>query len=181
MRTHTLALQAHPATPAGFGQALDVTLNAGSDGSLHFIYVLRGDLTDLEIPAAAPARRTDELWRRTCFEAFLRPAGQQGYLELNFSPSSEWAAYSFSGYRKDMAAATLAAHPSIVCEYDSQRLTLEARLTLTQPFAADVQLALCAVVRERSGRISYWALRHAPDKPDFHHEASFAATLDGAL
>jgi hypothetical protein len=181
MRTHTFDLRAHPATPAGFVQTLEVTLHAGSDGALHFIYSLQGDLSHLEIPAPATAQRKDELWRRTCFEAFLRPAGKQAYLELNFSPSTEWAAYSFNGYRKDMMAATLAPEPSIVCEHDSHRLTLETRLALGQPFEAHLQLALSAVLRERSGKISYWALRHAPDKPDFHHDASFAATLDGAL
>jgi hypothetical protein len=180
MRTHTFNLQAHPTTPAGFVQRLEVTLSAESDASLHFIYSLRGNLTDLDIPAAAAAQRTDELWRQTCFEAFLRPAGSQGYLELNFSPSSEWAAYSFSSYRKDMTSATLASQPAIVCEHDSQRLTLEARVTLAQLISTDVQLALSAVLRARSGKISYWALRHAPGKPDFHHDASFVATLHGA-
>ena len=37
----------------------------------------------------------------------------------------------------------------------------------------DLKLALTAVVEDGSGRLSYWALRHAPGKPDFHHPDGF--------
>ena len=33
------------------------------------------------IPAAAEPERTDELWKTTCFEAFLRPLGETSYRE----------------------------------------------------------------------------------------------------
>ena len=179
MRTHNFPLQAHSATPLALVQSLEVAVDDRGNGLLRFVYSLRGDLTDLEIPNMAPPQRTDGLWRRTCCEAFLRPAGRPSYLELNFSPSGEWAAYSFSAYRKDMTSAMLSADPSITCEHDAQHLTLTAEVGLVEPVAPRWELALSAVLRERSGKISYWALRHAPDKPDFHHDVSFAATLDG--
>ena len=34
-----------------------------------------------------------------------------------------------------------------------------------------------AVIEENDGRLSYWALRHAPGKPDFHHPEAFALEL----
>ena len=45
---------------------------------------------------------------------------------------------------------------------------------------ADVQwaLGLSAVLEEKDGTKSYWALAHpSGDKPDFHHPACFAARL----
>jgi hypothetical protein len=33
-------------------------------------------------------------------------------------------------------------------------------------------------VEDRSGSLSYWALRHAAGKPDFHHPDAFALELD---
>jgi hypothetical protein len=39
---------------------------------------------------------------------------------------------------------------------------------------------LCAVVAQTGGARSYWALRHARPKPDFHDAASFAVILPGA-
>jgi hypothetical protein len=34
------------------------------------------------------------------------------------------------------------------------------------------------VIEEIDGALSYWALRHAPGKPDFHHRDAFALELD---
>ena len=39
------------------------------------------------------------------------------------------------------------------------------------------QLGLTAVIEEEGGHRSYWALAHAPGKPDFHAPTCFAATL----
>jgi len=33
-------------------------------------------------------------------------------------------------------------------------------------------------VENAAGSKSYWALRHAPGKPDFHHADAFALQLD---
>jgi hypothetical protein len=34
-------------------------------------------------------------------------------------------------------------------------------------------LGLTAVVEEENGRLSYWALKHPPGKPDFHSPEGF--------
>jgi hypothetical protein len=47
------------------------------------------------------------------------------------------------------------------------------------PLRADARrLALSAVIEETSGALSYWALRHAAGKPDFHHADAFTHPLD---
>jgi hypothetical protein len=38
-------------------------------------------------------------------------------------------------------------------------------------------IALSAVIEEKDGTKSYWALKHPPGKPDFHHRDCFALTL----
>ena len=43
-----------------------------------------------------------------------------------------------------------------------------------------LRLALAAVVEEDDGRLSYWALQHAPGNPDFHHPEGFALELRAA-
>ena len=53
----------------------------------------------LRIPPPRAAARRDELWKHTCFEAFVAENAGDGYRELNFAPSGEWAMYSFTGYR----------------------------------------------------------------------------------
>ncbi len=42
----------------------------------------------------------------------------------------------------------------------------------------DWKLALSAVIEETDGTKSYWALRHPPGAPDFHHPDCFALTLE---
>jgi hypothetical protein len=43
-----------------------------------------------------------------------------------------------------------------------------------------LRLALAAVVEEDDGRLSYWALQHAPGNPDFHHPECFTLELRAA-
>jgi len=117
-------------------------------------------------PAARP-RFADGLWQHTCFEVFVARPGMPGYQEFNFSPSGEWAAYEFDGYRSGMSRLEL--KPRSVFD-GGMRVTIPLR-----PGA--MRLALSAVIEEAGGRLSYWALRHAPGKPDFHHPDAFALAL----
>ena len=43
--------------------------------------------------------------------------------------------------------------------------------------AGNTQIGLSAVLEEKDGTKSYWALRHPPGKPDFHHPDCFALEL----
>src|SRR5205807_335271 len=72
---------------------------------LQLRYRLNGRIGGLRLPAAAASTRGDELWRHTCFEAFVRASSHAAYYEFNFSPSTQWAAYAFSSYRNGMEAA----------------------------------------------------------------------------
>src|SRR5262249_27711317 len=136
----------------------------------------------LAIPGPAAPERTDELWRHTCFEAFLRPEPPDGaadaYAELNVAPSTQWAAYVFTGYREGMAPAPIVAS-AIELTQDAAGLVLAVRLNLaglSLP-AGPCRLALSAVIEETTGAKSYWALAHPPGRPDFHHRSSFACAL----
>jgi hypothetical protein len=40
--------------------------------------------------------------------------------------------------------------------------------------APHLRIALAAVIEDNNGSLSYWGLRHAPGKPDFHHPYGFA-------
>jgi hypothetical protein len=174
-----LALMAHPALPSDSVSGLAVDLERVAD-SLILRYVLTGDLARLAIPPCAAPDRTDELWRRTCFEAFLQPEPGKAYIELNFAPSTQWAAYRFTGYRDGMGPADIAA-PRIDLATTDTTLELAARLDLARLALppGPCRLALCAVIEQTDGTKSYWALAHPPGRPDFHHRSSFACSLPG--
>lgn len=126
----------------------------------------------LALPEPQEAARTDGLWQHTCFEAFVR-RGDNGYAEFNLAPSGQWAAYDFDSYRGGMRNREVLA-PKIAVESGPFEVVLTADLDVADLSGA---LVLSAVIEETDGTKSYWALAHAPRRPDFHHAACFAATL----
>jgi hypothetical protein len=127
------------------------------------------------IPQATEPARADELWRSTCFEAFLRPLGEENYREWNFAPSGQWATYEFSCYRENMAAADADLAPYIRMEDNFTWWALGA--TIAVPADTNWELGLSAVLEEKDGTKSYWALAHPGEKPDFHDPGCFVARL----
>jgi len=158
------ALERHPATPCAAVRGISVDVER-QDGCLHLTYTFEGATDRLRIPAPRAPRFVDGLWQHTCCELFVaRPGG--GYREFNFSPSGEWAAYEFDGYRTGRRA--IEARPDIVLRGKQLEVSLEEKAA---------RIGLSAVIEEQDGTISYWALRHAPGKPDFHHPDAFAMEL----
>lgn len=114
--------------------------------------------------------RADELWKTTCFEAFLSRAGDKGYWEFNFSPAKRrWNVYRFNGYRDPQPPRSSADFDLLEVSASPRRLkcVLNARFDLPK-----LDCSLTAVIRMESGT-QYLALTHAADKPDFHKRESF--------
>lgn len=164
----------HPAAGNSAVQSLAASCRRLSGpGVLLFSYRLEGDLGRLLIPPPATPARTDGLWRHTCLEAFVQSVGQAGYAEFNFSPATQWAAYGFEGYRAGMTGLALATPPQIAVQAGPNVLTLTARIVLPGQNAAPLRVGLTAVIEDRHEQSSWWALRHAGDRPDFHLAPSF--------
>jgi hypothetical protein len=174
-------LECHPATPRPPVRSLRVSLHREENGTLRLSYELEGHVARLRIPPLAAPRRTDDLWRHTCFEAFLAVEGGAGYRELNFSPSSQWAAYGFSGYREGMSRVEEAQPPRIAVRSSEYRLALEVHLAPAGfpelVSSSPLKLALTAVLEADDGTLSYWSAKHPPGKPDFHDAEGFVAVL----
>ena len=127
------------------------------------------------IPEPTEAERADDLWQTTCFEVFLRPLGEEAYREWNFAPSGQWAAYDFSSYREGRTEGEATA-PYIRMEDNLTWWALGA--TIAVPADTNWELGLSAILEEKDGTKSYWALAHPEgDKPDFHVADCFAARL----
>jgi hypothetical protein len=176
------ALSVHSASQAGAVGALDVTLSRPDPGELQLAYTVSGDIAQLRLPEPRPPVRADGLWRHTCFEAFVRRRGGAEYWEYNLSPSGAWAAYHFTGYREGMAPLLKGAPPQISLEAAADSITLTARIDIgwLARAAGDTPLeaALAAVIDDKAHVLSYWALAHPAEKPDFHHAGSFVVALD---
>jgi hypothetical protein len=166
----------HPEAPSSVVKFVSVAIQRQRRG-LHVQYVVEGDASRLVIPAPAKPYRTDGLWRGTCFELFVRE-GDQAYVEINLSPSGQWAAYRFGGYRGEAEPLGLDAPPLICFSREPFGLLLSALIAIELNGAGPIGLA--AVIEEKDGNKSYWALAHPPGPPDFHHDACFALELPAA-
>lgn len=171
METHSLIC--HPDSPSKSLRGVRVEFERAAE-RLWLRYTIDASPDDLTLPPPAAPHHKDGLWQTTCLEAFVRDSTGEGYAEFNFSPSSEWAAYRFSGYREGMEDLQMKSGPDIGLDASDSHFALEA----TIPFTAGPHwLALSAVIEEADGTKSYWALAHPPGKPDFHHPDCFALHL----
>jgi hypothetical protein len=168
-------------TPAGqsAGPVEKVTVEAERrDGNRLWVrYLVEAPLDDILIPGPAAPERTDLLWHHTCCEAFIRTPGTDPYIEFNFSPSSRWAAYSFDAFREGMADWPLETVPEIALDLGERWFALEAEATIPDVFDDDWLLQISVIVEAKDGTKSFWALRHKPGEPDFHHSDCFAMLL----
>jgi hypothetical protein len=165
-------LRLHPDSLCAAATRIEADITRPRTGSLILSYIVSGRISDLRFPPVVAAARADELWRHTCFEAFIRPSAGPAYCEFNFSPSTQWAAYQFSGYRSGMRVATEIIAPRIEARSNAATYTLQAALEFDE-LSSPLHLGLSAVLEETNGRKSYWALAHPPGKADFHHADCF--------
>jgi hypothetical protein len=178
------SLRLHPDSRCFAAARVEVAVARPRADRLVLYYTVTGKISDVRMPPVVPATRTDDLWQHTCFEAFVRASSGPAYYEFNFAPSTQWAAYRFSGYRSGMRAAEIRA-PQIEVRSGPDSYTLQAALELDR--APDLSrevswhLGLSALLEETSGDMSYWALAHPPGKPDFHHADSFTLEFSPAV
>jgi hypothetical protein len=175
------ALSLHPDSRCSAVRDLEIDALRPGPGGLLLRYVVSGDIAKLALPAVTTPKRTDELWRHTCFEAFIRPAPGEAYYEFNLAPSTQWAVYRFDGYRTGMREAVEIDAPQIEVKRAAERFTVQATLQWDESsdlgHAATWRLGLAAVLEEADGEKSYWALTHPFGKPDFHHADCFVLEL----
>lgn len=178
-----MQLVRHPASLGASDVSLQVDAARTEFGQIVVRFELRGAIDRLRIPA--PVRygsRLDDLWKTTCFEAFITSDGTS-YLELNVSPSNAWAAYAFADYRSEPEYPRIDA-PPIDVDSDSAALIVSVAVDLSEVaiLASDGpwRLNLTAVIEETDGTKSYWALAHTDGPPDFHDPACFVLELPAA-
>ena len=128
------------------------------------------------IPKSSEPWRADELWRTTCFEAFLMAEDGAGYREWNFAPTGNWAAYDFTGYREGMERAEVGAPPYIRMEDNFTWWAVGA--TIGVEADRKWRLGLCRRDRgEGRHQILLGARASRRNKPDFHDPGCFVARL----
>jgi hypothetical protein len=144
---------------------------------LDLLYTIAGEQGALLLPPRTVPARTDALWRTTCLELFVGGEGD-AYREFNFSPSGQWAAYAFGARRTEMTEFPMDIPPGIGVREEEDASFVSVQLPGVG--AAALRLGITAVIEEKDGTKSYWALRHGGNAPDFHDPDCFVAQLPPA-
>jgi hypothetical protein len=169
----------HPAAPPPAGVTVAVAVMRGRGGNVALCYRIQAPDGVLRMPAPATPGPMDGLWQHSCCEAFVAGDAAPGYTEFNFSPSGQWARYVFDDYRVRASHQGMPAwRPTMTFSEDGPERILKVTLEAALLPPANGRLALACVLEDAAGGLSYWALRHPHDRPDFHHRDGFALMLD---
>ncbi|MEB3219472.1 MAG: DOMON-like domain-containing protein [Nostocales cyanobacterium 94392] len=173
MRNHTFSLQPFepPKTDLQITGEI-IRLNH----TLTLNYALIGDLEQIEIPSVVDIpTRQDGLWETTCFEFFLGKYKSTHYWEFNLSPSGDWNVYRFERYREVMELENrVHSLPFyILRDYNALFMSLEFNMHCLTTIDKNFDVSITAVIKEKSGHTTYWALKHCGKQADFHLRDSF--------
>ncbi|MGD9763428.1 MAG: DOMON-like domain-containing protein [Candidatus Binatia bacterium] len=177
----TIRLLCHPSSRPAPVREIAVEVRRSVEG-LSVGYRLSADPRELRVPPLGPPGMTEGLWGHTCFEVFISAGDAPAYHELNLAPSLQWAVFAFDSYRAGRMLRDPALAPRIAVRAFGDRLELDAHIALASLSAAygraPLRIGLSAVVEAADGERSYWALRHVPGRPDFHHAGARALVVE---
>ena len=174
------ALTRHPSS-ASPASAIDAEITRTPE-SIALRFTVTGDIGQLALPELANPTRADELWKHSCFEAFIMPESGGGYSEFNLSPTGQWAAYHFKSHRSGMANIAEATDPGVGTRAFGDRFDLSATFDLRRlpNLEGAWKVGLSVILEDVAGVRSYWAVKHPENKLDFHHLDCFALRLPPA-
>lgn len=121
--------------------------------------------------------REDELWKTTCFEAFLNPVGQSLYYEFNFSLKPAWNLYVFDAYRSPQPPKVSEEFSleSLIWQQSHNRIKIQLE---NKTNFSDFNVGLTAIIEDQDRAKHYFSLKHTEQKPDFHAADSFVLQRD---
>lgn len=80
-------------------------------------------------------KRTQELWKNTCFEWFVKSKNSSKYWEFNASPTGEWNFYELDSYRSNLKESFLISDPSFYSELTHNSGEAQNNLNSTYSFS----------------------------------------------
>lgn len=117
-------------------------------------------------------RSRQELWKSTCFEAFIKAQDGEGYHEINLSPPGQWNAYRFDRYREPLPPREVSGWRLL--DMNTSAGELSARMQTDLPPGREFQVGLSCVMEIPSGEKVYWSLGEGGGThPDFHDARCF--------
>lgn len=128
--------------------------------------------------------RGHELWKHTCFEAFLKIPNTTHYFEINQNSLFQWNVYEFDNYRNNMKESQNLILKTMTLDTSKKAvLGIHSRFQWSDTFRKynnlkSLQVGLTSVLESVDHKTDYYAIAHTNIKPDFHHFDSFKLQLN---
>lgn len=183
-------LQPHPVCASIAASASVSVQIASAKDRLQLTYTACSRIAiKLPQPRGPEATRRNELWLQTCGEMFIHDPNALGpYLEFNFSPTGDWAAYAFEATRRGMRShrwshSEANASPTLRSTIDQlgdpqSRHRLIMEVSIPRSALGSASRLYPTMVLETIAGMSWWAIWHPTDRPQFHHPDNFLQTLE---
>ncbi len=148
-----------------------------TNSSIFLSFTIKGKLSSLDLDDPHPKKeRKIKLWEKTCFELFIKNARDE-YLEFNFSPRFEWNCFYFQKKGDPLLEFLKMPSPAVDILYSFDKFFLVAEIKkefFPDNFITnDMSGGISSVLKMKNKEMTYWALTHKDQKPNFHHFDSF--------
>ena len=141
-------------------------------------YEMTGAIESVLMAEPEASTRRMALWETTCFECFFGVPGQDWYWEVNLSTAGHWNVFKLdnyrSGFREELSIQTL----SVLIDRSVCSVETELDLSLLGLEDSEIELSVTAVIAEKLGAVSYWAVSHGGIEADFHLRNSFVIRMN---
>jgi len=132
-------------------------------------FVLSGVSDNYLFDTKNHAKRADELWKATCFEAFIKNPNSKEYWELNIAPSGAWNFYYFSDYKKDMQEERRVLTPKVLFKQKRDEVYVNVEMNFTEKlFDGRGEFNLALILLNVEGKREFFTLNPKEGVADFH-------------
>ena len=148
------------------------------NSNLEVEFLISGDIQSLLLaPKAQISRRVIGLWESTCFELFILNNQTLSYYEFNFSSEGHWNSFYFPKKKSPLKQADSFQDIKIDVNLTIDIFRIKATLDLYSfmpNFWKEESMSFgLTTILESEGNLSYWALSHQDDEPNFHNFKTF--------
>jgi len=157
---------------------LDVDLK--SDGPiLKLQFEITNDVNNILIPSRAiTPKRVIGLWESTCFECFIKNPNSDSYYEFNFSPDGHWNCFFFETPGKELKECNNIAFPTTISKHNDDHFSFSVEInteSMKEGFwsSKEMEFGLTTVIEDEKNNLSFWAIEHHDERPNFHNFSSF--------
>lgn len=141
-------------------------------------YEMAGTIESILMAEREYPTRQMGLWETTCFECFFGVPGQDLYWEVNLSTAGHWNIFRLDGYRLGLREELAIKELTVLIDRSAFSLETELDLSLLGLETFELELSVTAVIADKLGGVSYWAVCHGGIEADFHLRDSFVIRIN---